>query len=100
MPASEVHVTAIQIAQDMQQDQFFSTYNHSVLLVEGKVAAVTNQGNNHQIMLETGLPTAVVCDLGAQPANVQIGDVVTVQATASDAQRTSSAVELRKCSLH
>ncbi len=99
-PAPEVQVTADQVAQAMQADEFYSDYRGDLLLVSGKVKAVNQQVGSMQIELETNLPTTVVCDLGNQNTSVKPGDQVTVQALAADAERGQAAVLLKQCRIH
>lgn len=92
-----LRVTADEIARAMQEDHFFSDYGHNVLLVDGKVAAVTHQGSATILTLATAIDTKVQCDLGSSPAAVQPGDAVTVQS--AEGQRQPSAVLLVNCTL-
>lgn len=96
----EVQVTADQIAQAMQEDEFFSDYRGDMLLVTGKVNAVNQKDRDTRLELETSLPTKVVCELGTQTITAKPGDSVTVQAQAAEAERAPSAVLLKNCRMH
>jgi hypothetical protein len=99
-PPVEAKVTADQIAQAMQNDEFYSQYRGNMLLVTGKIHTVNQNGNDTQLELETSLPTKTICDLGTQTALPNPGDQVTVQALAAEAERAPSAVLLKNCRIH
>lgn len=96
-----VRVTADQIARAMEQDQFFSQYGESTLLIQGTILLVNQQDNHFMVELDTTVPTKVWCDLGNHSSVVEAGDRITIQSAfpQRDALRQASALVLRNCSI-
>ncbi len=83
----------------MQEDHFFSDYRGETLLVQGTASSVEQRNGETLITLGTGLPTAVVCDVGKAATTTKAGESVTVQAQAADAQRAAGTVLLKPCAV-
>lgn len=83
----------------MQDDRFFSDYAQATLIVRGTVKSVTRQGSDTVLELTSGVPTRVLCDLGADASGLTGGDTVKVIARSSDAERGSGTVVLKKCNV-
>lgn len=96
----EAKVTADQIAQAMQDDEFYSDYRGNMLIMTGKIHAVNQNNKGTRLELETSLPTKVICDLGTQTVSSKPGDQITIQALAGEAERAPSAVLLKNCRIH
>jgi hypothetical protein len=97
--ARQVHVTADQIAQAMQEDHFYSDYGQNELVVQGTVLSVDDQKNGTTISLATRVSTGVACELGKGATRVKAGDSITVSARADQALREPNAVLLKNCSI-
>src|SRR5579859_3286220 len=54
-PTTVAQVTAVQVAQAMNNDEFYSTYGHTTLLVQGTVTAVDPQPAHFTLTLATGV---------------------------------------------
>ncbi len=96
-----VRVTADQVAQAMEQDEFFADYGQSRLLIQGTVSLVKRQDSDLIIELETSVPTKVICDLGNYFGIIRVGSTVTVESAfpQRDASRQQSAVMLKNCTI-
>ena len=92
-----IEMTPDQIAQAMQNDQFFADYNGMTLSIRGSVAGVSQKTSDWLIELKTSSATKVLCDVGKQAPAVHAGDAITVQAFTKDAQRGDSSVILGSC---
>jgi hypothetical protein len=94
-------VTADQVAQSMQDDQFFTDFGDSTLLVEGTLAAIEQLGGHTRLRLATSQAFDVVCDSGQQTPAVQVGQLITVKSAnpRRDASRDAGSVLLANCSL-
>jgi hypothetical protein len=99
LPSAQV--TADQVAQSMQDDQFFSDFGDTTLLIQGTVAAVEQQGSDNRLRLATSLPIDVVCDTGTQSPAVHVGEIIIIKSAnpRRDASRHGSSVLLNNCSL-
>jgi|SRR5579859_995039 len=100
-PTTVAQVTADQVAQAMENDEFYSTYGHTTLLVQGTVAAVDPQPAHFTITLATGIRTKVLCDLGQQTPSIKVGDAVTIRSAdpENDVARQDAAVFIKNCTL-
>ncbi|MGI9147808.1 MAG: hypothetical protein ACR2IK_14865 [Chloroflexota bacterium] len=96
-----VQVTADQVAQSMQDDQFFEQFGDTTLIIRGTVAAVDQQGSHTRLKLATSLPLGVVCDTSPPSPAVNVGESITVESTnpRRDASRDASSVVLNDCRL-
>jgi hypothetical protein len=83
----------------MKQDHFFSSYRESTLLVRGTVVSDNQTGGDGMVGSQTGSTFSLTCDLGHQPMSVHLGDTVTVLAEGASAERQSSGVLLRGCTI-
>lgn len=101
VPTTVVRVTADQVAQAMEADEFWTTYGHGALLIQGTVASVNQQPNHFILELATSVPTTVLCDLGKQAASAKVGDTITVESAnpEQDVLRQPSAVMIQNCTL-
>jgi hypothetical protein len=99
--AAAIGVTADQVAQAMEADQFYATYGQTTLLIQGTVASVNQQPNHLILELATRVPTRVLCDLGNQAASAKVGDTITVVSAnpERDVSRQASAVMIKNCSI-
>ena len=97
VPTTIAHVTADEIARAMQEDRFYSDYRGLILSVQGTVASISQQGNQWLVQLKTTTSAEAFCELGDQAPSLHVGDAVTVQAAARDAQRDGSSVILKNC---
>ena len=99
LPSAQV--TADQVAQSMQDDQFFTDFGDTTLLIQGTVAAVEQQGSHTRLKLATSLPINVVCDISPESPGVHVGELITVKSAnpPRDASRDASSVLLNNCSL-
>ena len=93
------HVTANQVAQAMQADNFFAAYGKLTLFVAGTVSSVNRQNNDQIVALQTDVPTIVRCEVSDLSAPIHVGQSITIQAQTADAQREPSAVMLRNCKI-
>jgi len=100
-PTSVAHVTADQVAQAMDDDNFYNIYGHTTLLVQGVVAALDQQPNHLTVSLATGVRTKVACDLGSASPAVKIGDTLTVRSAdpENDVTRQDAAVVIKNCTI-
>jgi hypothetical protein len=100
-PTTVASVTANQVAQAMDNDEFYSTYGHTTLLIQGTVAALDPQPGHFTVTLDTGVRTKVLCDLGQQTAPVKVGDSITVRSAdpENDVQRQNASVFIKNCTL-
>jgi hypothetical protein len=85
----------------MQDDQFFTDFGDTTLLVEGTLAAIEQQGGHTRLRLATGQAFDVVCDSGQQTPAIEVGQLITVRSAnpRRDASRDASSVLLANCSL-
>jgi len=100
-PTTVAQVTADQVAQAMDNDEFYSTYGHTTLLVQGTVTAVDPQPAHFTLTLATGVRTKVLCDLGQQTPAIKVGDAVTIRSAdpENDVARQDAAVFIKNCTL-
>jgi hypothetical protein len=88
-----------ELAEAMKQDHFFSSYRESTLLVRGTVVSADHADGGGMVGLQTGSTYSLTCDLGHQPMSAHLVDAVTVLAEGSSAERQSSGVLLRGCTI-
>jgi hypothetical protein len=100
-PTSVVQVSADQVAQAMDNDQFYATYGQTTLLIEGTVAAIAPQPEHFILTLATSGSTSVMCDLGNKAAAIKVGDRVTVRSAdpEKDVARQDAGVLIRNCTV-
>lgn len=96
---SVARVTPAQIASAMKDDHFYSDYNERTLIVAGTVRSLVTQNGHLIAELDTGSTFRVLCDLDPMSAHAAIGDRLTVVAEGAEAQRQSSAVLLKGCTV-
>jgi hypothetical protein len=96
-----IQVTADQVAQSMQQDDFFSTYGLNTLIISGTVSSIDRQANDLIVELKTSVPTRVFCELGNQSSSVHVGDAITVRSVLPnrDVTRRGSDMLIKNCTL-
>jgi hypothetical protein len=89
-------VGVAQIADAMQQDDFYSSYGDSALLFSGAVASSKQGMNATLVTFSTGRPYSVTCQF---PVNltVKTGQVVSIAAPAGSAERQPKGVLLHDC---
>ncbi len=93
-----MQLTANEVAQAMQDDRFFSDYGSSILLVQGEISSVEQQGTFTVVALRTDSPEEVACEIAAG-STAPVGQMVTVRARSADAQRSGPIVVLHDCHL-
>ena len=100
-PTSVVQITADQAAQAMDEDRFWAAYGHTVLLIQGTVAAVDPQPDHFILTLGTNRDTVVLCDLGAKTPAIKAGDTITVRSTdpEKDVARQPGSVLIHNCAI-
>jgi len=93
------HVTASQLGDAMQQDNFFSSYGSAALLFKGTVSNVKNGNNVSLVTFATNHPFNVICQF---PSNLSVktGQTISVIAPGGTAERQKSGVLLHNCSLN
>ena len=91
-----VRVTSAQLADAMQQDDFYSNYGGAAVLFNGKVASVTVNNDASLVTFNTGRPFNVVCQFPEAVSYTQ-GQVVAVAAPAGSAERQPHGVLLHDC---
>lgn len=91
-----VKVSSAQLADAMQQDDFYSTYGDTVVLFTGKVFSIKAQGSASLVTFATGRPYNVVCQF-PRPVSFSSGQNVSVVAPAGSADRESKGVLLHNC---
>jgi len=93
------HVTASQLGDAMQQDNFFSSYGSAALLFKGMVYSIKTGNNVTLVTFATNRPFNVVCQF---PANLSVktGQTISVIAPGGSAERQKSGVLLHNCSLN
>ena len=89
--------TADQIAAAMSDDNFYGLYRERTLLVQGTVAAVTQQGPDTVIQLQTSALFKAYCDIGSASTSLQAGNTASILAEGFTAERLSDGVMLTKC---
>lgn len=84
-------VTPKQLAESMQQDNFYGEYIRTMLLVTGTVKEVTTKNQDTIVQFTvTNSPSVlgkVSCDLGNNQKQVKTGDTIRVLTVAYDAER-------------
>lgn len=89
-------VGVAQLADAMQQDDFYSTYGDAAVLFTGKVASVKMKDNASLVSFSTGRPYNVVCQFPRAVA-YKIGQTISVAAPAGSAAREAHGVLLHDC---
>ncbi len=89
-------VTAVQLADAMQQDNFYSTYGDTVVLFSGKVASVKTQGNASLVIFNTGRPYNIVCQF-PKAVSYTNGQTISLVAPAGSAERQPRGVLFHNC---
>jgi hypothetical protein len=89
-------VGVAQLADAMQQDNFYSSYGSSVVLFNAKVTVVKHGQTATLVTFETNRPYSVTCQF---PNNVPVssGKTISVAAPAGSAERQKSGVLLHNC---
>ena len=94
-PTTLVSITADRLAHAMQDNVYYITYGDATLLVQGTVNAVSTQGSDRVIELETDISTKVLCDIGSQSTSLKTGEMITVESEGITRQGPS--VLLKPC---
>ncbi|GEM_PF-2097844 len=89
-------VTAAQLADAMQQDDFYSTYGNAAVLFSAKVASVKTNGNASLVTFNTGRTYAVVCQF-PKAVTYTSGQTISIAAPAGSAERQTHGVLLHNC---
>lgn len=91
--------TPDQLAAAMQIDQFYSDYNEDTLVVRGLVASLAADGGGAVLQFQTRGAFTTRCQFDQYPAAVHPGDTISVMTQGASAERLTSAVLLKGCSL-
>lgn len=94
--ASVKQVGVAQLADAMQQDDFYNTYGDTTLLFNGNVAQVKNDTNVTLVTFATGRPYGVTCQF-PRTTSVKTGQTLSVAAPGGSADRESRGVLLHNC---
>lgn len=97
--AGVMRVTPVQMADAMQQDDFFSTYGDTALLFSGKVTSVQQKNDTQLATFYTGHTYTVTCQLQGQKP-VMAGQEISVASTGGNADRLPHGVLLHNCLLN
>ncbi len=89
-------VTTAQLADAMQQDNFYSTYGNSAVLFSGKVIDINTKDNASIVSFNTGRPYSVVCQFPKQ-VTFKTNDIISIAAPAGSAERQVKSVLLHNC---
>ncbi|HVU59487.1 MAG TPA: hypothetical protein VHC98_01475 [Candidatus Saccharimonadales bacterium] len=92
------HVTAVQIADAMQQDHFYSDYGSAALIFSGRLVNLQQKAGTTLAVFQTGRPYTVTCQF-AEASQVHTGDTITVVAPGGSADRQPHGVLLHHCVL-
>jgi hypothetical protein len=93
-----VRITADDAARAMAGDTFYADYGQAILVIAGRVGALTVTGNNSRIALATSTAAVVICETFGAP-DVKTGDAIQVRVRATDALRDDAGVLLRSCEI-
>jgi hypothetical protein len=91
--------TPDELAAAMQNDEFYTDYNENTLVVRGLVASLTGDGSGAVLQFQTDGAFQTRCQFDQYPSTVHPGDTITVVAEGATAERLTSAVFLKRCSL-
>ena len=92
-----VRVTPDALASAMANDNFYSTYRQSALLVSGKVASVTTSGQTTLVGYQTSVSYHATCVMDGAASQVKVGDTVTLLTMGGTAERQPAGVLLHGC---
>lgn len=90
------HVTPTQLADAMQQDDFYSTYANTAVLFSGHVTAIQKKDNVTIATFKTDHAFALECQFPASPQIIS-GESIAVAAPAGSADRLQHGVMLHNC---
>jgi hypothetical protein len=93
-----VRITADDAARAMAGDRFYADYGQAILVIAGRVGAVTVTGTNSRIALATSSAAVVICETFGAP-DLKTGDAIVVRVRATDALRDDAGVLLRSCEI-
>lgn len=94
-----LETTPDQLAAAMQNDHFYSDYNEDTLVVHGLVASMAGDGSGAVLQFQAQSAFTTRCQFDQYPATVHPGDTLSVVTEGATAERLTSAVLLRGCSL-
>lgn len=89
-------VTVAQLADAMQQDNFYSTYGDTAVLFSGKIESVKVKNNASLVTFSSSRPYTVVCQFPIA-GNYIAGQTISVAAPAGSAERQPHGVLLHEC---
>lgn len=89
-------VTPTQLADAMQQDDFYSSYGNAALLFSGKVRSVQQKNGVAIATFQTDHAYALECQF-PNGRQVKVGDMVSVAAPGGTAERLPHGVLLHNC---
>jgi hypothetical protein len=92
-------VTVAQLADAMQQDDFYSSYGDAAVLFSAKASSITAHNNAALVTFETGRPYSVTCQF-ASNVSVKSGQTLSIAAPAGSAERQTKGVLLHNCLLN
>jgi hypothetical protein len=91
--------TPDQLAAAMANDEFYSDYIENTLVVRGVVASLTGDGGGAVVQFQTQGAFTTRCQFDQYPSTVHPGDMISILTEGAIAERLTSAVLLRGCSL-
>lgn len=89
-------VTVGQLADAMQQDDFYSSYGNAAVLFSGTVSAVKQGDHATLVTFQTNRPFSVVCQFPST-VTVPVGKTLSVASPAGSAERETKGVLLHDC---
>jgi hypothetical protein len=88
-----------QAANAMQNDEFYSDYRESTLVVTGTIASEQTNSSGTLIQLTTSPPFRTYCQLSQSTSQLHDGETVTVITEGYNAVRLPSGVSLSDCTI-
>ena len=93
-------VTPNQLANAMQQDDFYSTYREDILLVNAPVSSVTKHNGATVVGFKTTVAYHLNCKINTTSTDIKSGDTIRILSVAYNAQRQPNGVLLNNCILY
>jgi hypothetical protein len=90
-------VTPTQVAEAMKNDQFFSDYRTTVLIMQGTVVSVDTSKKKSIVRFETNSSFSTSCSFDKAPRTILPGTSVTVLSVGADATRQPHGAQLGRC---
>ena len=90
-------VTPTQVAEAMKNDQFFSDYRTTVLIMQGTVVSVDTNKKKSIVRFETNSSFSTSCSFDKAPRTILPGTSITVLSVGADATRQPHGAQLGRC---